>query len=136
MSVSPPLALRKAIISRLASNSALVAALGGVKIYDEAPRAAEPPYVLFAETQMRDWSTSDSSGAEIIFVLSAVSSQRGGREPLDIGESVVELLDEAPIALDGHHLVDLRYLSGVTRREQNGRFARVDLRFRAAIERL
>jgi hypothetical protein len=134
MSVSPVVALRKAIVARLAGDGALVAALGGAKVYDEAPRAAEPPYVLFAETQTRDWSSTESQGAETLLVLSVISVQRGLREALDTGERLVALLDEAPLVLDGHHLVDLRHLSSATRREQSGRFARVDLRFRATTE--
>jgi hypothetical protein len=136
MGMSPAVALRKAIILRLASDSALTAALGGAKVYDEAPRAVEPPYVLFAETQTRDWSTTLSPGAEQLLMLSVISKQRGTREALDLAERLVALLDEAPLVLDGHHLVDLRHLSSATRREQNGRFARVDLRFRATTEAL
>ncbi len=136
MSASPAVALRKAILLRLAGDTALVAVLGGAKFYEEAPRGTEPPYVLFAETQRRDWSTTLSPGAEHLLVLSAISVQRGTREALDIAERLVALLDEAPLALEGHHLVDLRHLSQATRREQNGRFARVDLRFRATTETL
>lgn len=134
MSASPVVALRKAILLRLSTDSSLVAALGGAKIYDEAPRGAEPPYVLFAETRMRDWSTSESRGAEQLLVISAISIQRGVREALDIAQRLVELLDEAPLVLQDHHLVDLRHLASETKREQNGRLARVDLRFRATTE--
>jgi hypothetical protein len=134
MGVSPVIALRKAILSYLSGDAALVTALGGAKFYDEAPRSAEPPYVVFAETQIRDWSTSESSGAEQFVVLSAISLQRGVREALDIARRLVELLDEAPLVLSDHHLVDLRHLASETRREQNGRFARVNLRFRATTE--
>lgn len=134
MSASPVISLRKAIVARLSSDAGLVAALGGAKIHDEAPRAIEPPYVLFAETQMRDWSTPESHGAEQFLTLSVVSTQRGVREALTIAQRVVELLDEAPLALEGHHLVDLRHLAIETRREQNGRLARANLRFRATTE--
>jgi hypothetical protein len=135
MSLSPAIALRKAIRARLSGDAALVAALGGAKVYDEAPRGAEPPYVLFSETQIRDWSASETRGAEQLFVISAISTQRGASEALDIAERVVDLLDEAPLVLQDHRLVDLRHLASETKREQNGRFARVNLRFRATTER-
>ncbi len=134
MSASPVVALRKAIVARLAANAALSGALGGGKIYDEAPRGVDPPYVLFADAQMRDWSTTLSRGAEQFLVLSVISTQRGSREGLDIAQRIVDLLDEAQPVLDGHDLVDLRFLSIETRREQNGRLARVNLRFRAVTE--
>lgn len=134
MSASPVVALRKAIIARLSTDAALLAALSGAKIYDEAPRAIEPPYLLFADTQMRDWSTPESQGAEQFSTLSVISTQRGSREALDIAQRVVELLNEASLAVEGHHLVDLRHLALETRREHNGRLARVNLRFRATTE--
>lgn len=134
MSASPVVALRKAIVAHVANDAAFVAALGGAKIFDEAPRNVEPPYILFVNAQMRDWSAQDTRGAEQFFVLSVVSTQRGTREALDIAGTLADLLDEAPLALDGHHLVDLRFMSSETRREQNGRFARVDPRFRAVTE--
>jgi hypothetical protein len=135
MSLSPAIALRKAIRARLSGDAALVAVLGGAKVYDEAPPGVEPPYVLFAETQIRDWSTSEARGAEQLFVISAISTQRGASEALGVAERLVDLLDEAPLALQDHRLVDLRHLASETRREQNGRFARVNLRFRATTER-
>lgn len=136
MSASPVVALRKAILAHLAGDAALAGALGGAKVYDEAPRDVEPPYVLFADAQMRDWSTTSSRGAEQFLALSAISTQRGSRQALDIAQRIVDLLDEAPLVLDGHDLVDLRFLTIETRREQNGRLARVNLRFRATTERV
>lgn len=134
MSTSPVVALRKAILAHLTADAAFVAALGGAKAFDEAPRNVEPPYVVFADAQMRDWSAQLSRGAEQFLVLSVFSTQRGVREALDIGQRIIDLLDEAPLALLGHTLVDLRFVAIETRREQNGRFARVNLRFRATTE--
>ena len=136
MSASPIIALRTAMLARLVADAGLVAALGGSKIFDEAPRNAEPPYVLFAEAQMRDWSAQLMRGAEQFLTLSVISTQRGVREALDIAQMIVLLLDEAPLALVGHTLIDLRFLAIETKREQNGRFARVNLRFRATTEYL
>jgi hypothetical protein len=134
MSASPIIALRKAIIACLLSDARLTTMLNGQKVFDEAVRASEAPYVAFAEAQMRDWSAQLSRGAEQFLILSIYSTQRGVREALDIGQRIVDLLDEAPLALEGHSLVDLRFLAMESKREQNGRFARVNLRFRAITE--
>ena len=134
MSVAPVTALRRAIRSALLADSALLAQLGGPKVYDEVPSGTAAPYVVFADTQWRDWSASLSRGAEQIFVLAVWSTQRGLREALDIGERVVELLDEAPLVLSGAALVDLRFQQLETKRDATGRFARVNLRFRATTE--
>jgi hypothetical protein len=134
MSASPVLALRKAMLASLSAEPDLTSLLGGPKIFDEAPRSAEPPYVIFADAQLRDWSSQLSTGAEQFVVISIYSTQRGVREAIDIGQRIVDLLNEAPLALQGHRLIDLRFLAMETRREQNGRFARVNLRFRATTE--
>lgn len=136
MSLSPVLALRKAILARLAGGATLTTALGAAKIFEEAPRNVEPPYVIFAEAQMRDWSAQDSRGAEQFLTLSVVSTARGSVEGLALAQMVIALLDEAPLALIDHALVDLRHLTTETKRDQSGRFARVNLRFRATTEEL
>jgi hypothetical protein len=136
MSVSPILALRKAARARLIADAALGAALGGPKIFDEAPRAAEPPYVLFADAQMRDWSALSSRGAEQFLNLTVVSPQRGLGEGLAIAQQIIDLLDEAGLSLAGHALIDLRFVSLDARRDPNGRLARVLILFRATTEYL
>lgn len=136
MSGSPILALRKAIIARLVANATLVDALGGAKIYDEAPRGAETPYALFTDAQMRDWSAQSSRGAEQYLTLAVVTTQRGISGALGVAQQIINLLDEAPLTLVGHALVDLRFVSLETKRDQNGRFARVVMTFRAVTEYL
>jgi hypothetical protein len=134
MSASPIIALRTAIIAFLVADARLVSMLGGPKLFDEAARPAEAPYVVCAEAQLRDWSTQLSRGAEQFLLLSVYSTQRGAREALDIAQRIVDLLDEAPLALQAHTLVDLRFVAMESKREHNGRFARVNLRFRATTE--
>jgi predicted oxidoreductase len=136
MSTSSVTALRKAIHVKLAGASALVTALGGTKIFDEAPRNVDPPYLTFADTQLRDWSSSLSRGAEHLFVIAVWSAERGTREAIEIGNSVIGLLDDAMLDLDGYKLVNLRFVQFETKREANGRFARVNLRFRATTEEI
>ena len=135
MSASPVIALRKAIRAYLFADAGFAAALGQ-KLYDEAPRGAEPPYALFGEAQLRDWSADLSPGAEQLFTIGVTSTMRGLSEALELAQRIADLLDEAALTLQEHRLVDLRFLSMETRRDQNGRFARVNLRFRAPTEHL
>lgn len=136
MSASPVIALRKAIRTRLLADVTLTATLGGDKVYDEAPRNADPPYALFVDSQMRDWSAGASRGAEQFLTLAVVTTVRGVSGALDVAQRIADLLDEAPLTLDDHALIDLRFQSMETRRDQSGRFARVNLRFRATTENL
>lgn len=132
MSVSAILALRKAIRSHLGAQSALMQRIAGV--FDEPPASAAHPYVVFGDAQARDWSASLSRGVEQFVVLHVWSTQRGLAEALAIAQDLAGSLDEAPLDVEGHRLIDLRFLSLETRRDNAGRFARASLRFRAALE--
>lgn len=136
MTASPIIALRGAIRSRLLKDPALVAALGGPRIYEEAPRGAETPYALFSDAEMRDWSTTSSRGAEQFLTLVIISTERGLGPALGAAQQIVDLLDDAPLTLQGHALVDLRFVSMNTKRDTSGRFARVAMLFRATTEYL
>lgn len=136
MSASPTIALRKAIRDHLLADATLASLLGGARVFDEAPRGTEPPYVTFGDARARDWSTATDIGAEHAIVLDAWSSQHGAREALAIAERARELLDDAALTPTGHHLVSLRFVQLETRRENQGRFARASLRFRAVTEAL
>ena len=131
---SAVIALRKAVRLRLAGDAALVALLGGPKVYDTAPRDALTPYVTFGEALARDLSTSVYPGLEHILTLHVWSTQGGAREGLTIADRVIALLDDAALTLDAHRLVNLRFTSLETVHEDVGRFVRVTLKFRAVTE--
>lgn len=136
MSASPVISLRKAVRALLLADPALLASLGAPAIYDEAPREAVPPYVAYGDSSARDWSTNSDRGTEQFLVIEVWSLQRGLREALDIAARVTALLDDQPLALDNHRLINLRLVSMETRREANGRFVRAAIRLRAVTEAL
>ncbi len=136
MTASPVIALRRAVRASLLADATLVDALGGQRVYEEAPRGAETPYALFTDAEMRDWSTTLSRGAEQFFTLAVISTERGLGPALGVAHQIVDLLDDAPLTLEGHRLVDLRFVSMNTKRDATGRFARVAMIFRATTEYL
>lgn len=136
MKSSPVIALRRAVRARLLGDDALIAALGGPRIYEEAPRGAETPYAVFAEAEMRDWSTTLSPGAEQFFTVAVISTERGLGLALSVAQEIVNLLDDASLTLEGHALVDLRFVSMNTKRDASRRFARAAALFRATTEYL
>ena len=105
---SPILALRAAIRTRLVADPALLGLLGGPRVYDEAPRGIEPPYVIFGDVTAEDWSTGDVPGHRQALSLVVWSSQGGDSEALGIVGELAALLADAPLVLDGHRLVLLR----------------------------
>ena len=124
-------ALRAAIHDALTANAALTTLLGGPKIYDEPPRAAAFPYVTLGETRIADFSTGTESTEEHQLMLHAWSRQGGHKEAHLIAGALLQALDDAPLALTGHTLVNLRFAVADIRREADGRTYHAAVRFRA-----
>jgi hypothetical protein len=127
-------ALRAAIHTALTGHAPLLAILGGPKIYDEPPATAALPYVTLGEARVSDYSAGDEPGEEHQLTLHAWSRQGGHREAHIIAGTLLQALDDAPLAPAGHHLVNLRFSLADIRREADGRTYHAVLRFRAVTE--
>ena len=127
-------ALRAAVHGALAADPALMSVLGGPKIYDEPPPGAAFPYVTLGEARVADFSTGSESAAEHQLTLHAWSRQGGHREAHVIAGAVLNALDDAPLALADHRLVNLRFSVADIRREADGRTYHALVRFRAVTE--
>lgn len=131
---APAVDLQKAVFEALNGDAELVAVLGGAKISDHAPANISFPYVTFGRTSIYDWSTGTESGTEQLFTLHVWSKAKGKKESLDIMEIVKARLDQAPLALDGHHLVNLRLEFAEARYDDDLAVHHGLLRFRAVTE--
>ena len=129
-------ALRAAIYEALIADSALTALLGGPNVYDEPPRLASFPYVTLGETRVSDFSAGGESSLEHQLTLHAWSRQGGHREAHLITGALLQALDDAPLTLAGHHLVNLRFSLADVRRESDGRTYHAIVRFRAMTDKL
>jgi hypothetical protein len=127
-------ALRAAICGALKNDSPLIALLGGAKIYDEPPRDATLPYVTLGDTVTADASTATEPGEEHTLTLHIWSRQGGHKEAHVIAGAVLEALADAPLALDGHRLANLRFVVADVRREADGRTYHGVVRLRAVTE--
>jgi Protein of unknown function (DUF3168) len=127
-------ALRAAVHDALIADAALLSLLGGPKVYDEPPRAAAFPYVTLGETRVADYSTGTEQAEEHQLVLHAWSRQGGTREAHLIAGALLTALDDAPLTLAEHTLVNLRFAVADIRREADGRTYHALVRFRAVTE--
>jgi Protein of unknown function (DUF3168) len=127
-------ALRAAIRDALTADAALTSLLGGPKVYDEPPRAAAFPYVTLGEARVADYSTGSESGEEHQLTLHAWSRQGGHREAHLIAGALLPALDDAPLTMAGHALVNFRFSVADVRREADGRTYHALVRFRAVTE--
>ena len=127
-------ALRAAIHRALITDTALLAALGGPRIYDEPPREAAFPFVTLGEARISDVSADDAPTQEHQLTLHAWSRQGGHKEAHVITGALLQALDDAPLAPSGHRLVNLRFALADIRREPDGRTYHALVRFRAVTE--
>jgi len=127
-------ALRAAIHDALSADGALTAALGGQRVYDAPPRGAAFPYVTLGEARLVDASSDGGETQEHLLTLHAWSRQGGHKEAHGIAGALLQALDDAPLAPDGHRLVNLRFSIADIRREADGRTYHAVVRFRAVTE--
>ena len=131
----PILALRAAILARLQPDAALAGLMGGiVRLYDGPPRAAEPIYAVYGDAVARDQSCDGVRGHEQEAALVVFAIPGSARSALLAAERIAALLDEADLALDGHHLVNLRITAAESARDDRTGLARATLRLRAVTE--
>ncbi len=132
---SPVLALRQAILAAAAADLPLKALMGGsLRLYDEPPRGAEPVYALFGDVTAADWSTDFDRGHEQDLAIVVWSEPGGARLALAAAERFAAILDDAPLPLDGHRLVNLRTTELVSARDKDTGLTRATLSLRAVTE--
>ena len=132
---SPVLALRRAILDAAAADAELTALMGGSpRLHDEPPRGAEPLYALFGDVTAKDWSTDLDRGHEQDLGIVVWAERGSARTALAVAERLAAILDDAPLVLDGHRLVNLRVTEIAARRDRDTQLTRVALRLRAVTE--
>jgi hypothetical protein len=131
----PILALRRAILQAAEGDAELAALMGGrVRLHDEPPRAASPVYALFGEATASDWSTGSDRGHEHDAALVVWAAEGSARSGLLAAERLASLVDDRPLALEGHRLVSLRVTAVTSSRDESTGLARVTIRLRAVTE--
>ncbi len=130
----PVLALREAVVARLAGDATLSGMLGGARLYDEPPRGITGVYAVLSDTRLRDWSTGSDHGHEQDFSIGVWAHEGGARSALKAVARIEALLHEAALVLDGHRLVNLRVTGSDTRRDERANRSRIVLRLRAVTE--
>lgn len=133
---APAGALQRAVFQALDGDAALVALMGGQRVFDGAPAGTSFPYLTFGRTSVYDWSTDTERGTEQLFSLHVWSRAKGRRETQDIMERIETRLAEGLEALDGHHLVNLRLEFSETRFDEDLSVQHGLMRFRAVLEAL
>jgi hypothetical protein len=127
-------ALRMGMQAAMLAHAPLLAKLGGAHVFEEVPRGAQPPFVTFSTIDTRDRSDFGLRAHEHFVTLEVRTNSRARGLAEAIVEEIEVALDDAPVVLAGHALIDLRLESWVIQRD--GVFFGARLRFRAATEPL
>jgi hypothetical protein len=134
---SPILALRRAVLDAATGDAELTSLMGGaLRLYDEPPRGSEPVYAVFGDATAQDWSTDTDRGHEQDLSIVVWSERGSARAALAAAERFAALLDDAPLALAGHRLVNLRVTEISTGRDKDTQLSRITLHLRAVTERM
>jgi hypothetical protein len=132
---SPILALRRAILDRAAIDAELLGLMGGaLRLYDEPPRATTAIYALFGDVKAADWSTDFDRGHEQDISLVVWAERGSARDALAAAERLAAILDDAPLSLDGHRLINLRVTEIASARDRESQLIRATIRLRAVTE--
>ena len=126
--------LQKAIYSGLQANTVVTGLLGGQRIFDDVPQRTELPYLTLGQSTVSDWSTGTDAGTEHVLTIHAWSRADGRREAHELMEAVRSVLHDAPLALEGHVLVNLLHERSEARREPDGETIHGIVRLRAVTE--
>ena len=132
--IQPGLDVQQAMKSTLASRPALNTLLGGAYVYDELPRGATAPYVLFTTIETRDWSVADQKAHENFVTLEINSKSRSRAQAQNIAQEIELALEGASLSLVDNNLINLRCVFISAARQKSADYFSATMRFRAATE--
>ncbi len=133
MSTSAGWSVQKSIVQALKSDVALGVLLSG-KVFDDVPQRSTYPFVSMGNAIDRDWSTSSESGSEHILTLHVWSKASGKKQCFEIISEVKRVLHDQALVVEGHQLVNLRYVFSDARLDPDGVTYHGIVRFRAVTE--
>ncbi|OJY39644.1 MAG: hypothetical protein BGP06_12735 [Rhizobiales bacterium 65-9] len=126
--------LQAAIRAHLIADADFLAALGGPKLFDGAPRGTAFPYVTLGPASQGDWSDGEVTGADVALTLNVWSRAAGKREAWAIVGLMMRLLHDATLTLPTRRLVTLSAVFAEVRRESDSITERGVLRLSALVE--
>lgn len=125
---------QKAVFQALGGDAPLVEALGGPRIYVNAPANVAFPHITFGRTSVLDWSTGAESATEHLFTLHIWSKAPDGAEAEEIMERARYRLAGQTLLLEDGAAVGMHLEFAEVRYDENMAIHHGMLRFRAVID--
>jgi len=129
------LALQKAAVAALKSDSAITA-LVGMRVYDQPPQGAQRPYIRIGGIEPRPLRSDCGRAAAITFGIEAHSRPvKSGRvEATKCAEAIVAALESAPLTVTGFTLVRLHWLTQDVTQDSDGQSYTAIVAFSAILD--
>jgi hypothetical protein len=128
-------ALQSAVFVALSADETMRSLLGTPpRIYDDVPPNPAFPYAVLGDGTETNFDTATEESSEHLFAVAAWSQGGGHAESKSIADAIRFRLNNATLSLDGHALVDLRFLDCDYARQTDGETYSATLRFRAVTE--
>lgn len=89
-------------------------------VYDKVPDGAAMPYVTLGEDTAVDWSTKLEAGQEVTHTLHVWSDYNGMKEAKQIMDTIIRVLTETPLTVEGFFVVMARLDMMETMRDPEG----------------
>jgi hypothetical protein len=132
---SASFALQKAIFAALSADENIRDIVDDPpRVFDHVPRSSALPYIVVGDDRTRDWSTATEPGSEHALTIHVWSRAPGHREARVAADAVIAALNGAALAVEGHTLIDLRWLDTELAKEADGETLHARVRFRAVLE--
>ena len=126
-------ALQSAVFAGLTADATLQSLID-TRLYDAVPLNPTFPYVVLGDGKETNADTATEEGSEHQFVVTVWSQGGGHQESKSIANAVRFRLNNATLSLDGHALVDMRFLNCDYARQTDGQTYSATLSFRAVTE--
>jgi hypothetical protein len=135
-------AVRAAIITTLRADSALQTATGATpaRVWNHVPQTEweKPnaaglflPYVVVMGSIGTHFDTKTSDGMEQTVNIHSFSRGRGEKEINDMGEAIIDAIDQVALTVTGHDLVELVFDNHISMLEDDGLTYHLVQRFKA-----
>ncbi|MFV2093451.1 MAG: DUF3168 domain-containing protein [Hyphomicrobiales bacterium] len=134
MSAAAAWELQTALYQTLSTDTALVALLGGARVYDDVPPGADFPYVVIGENLNRDWSTGSDTGDEHGLTIHTWSRAAGRKQSLDLIAAIRAALDTGTLTLSQNRVVNLGFEFAQTRLDGDAQTIHGVIRYRVVTE--
>ncbi|MBS0278638.1 MAG: DUF3168 domain-containing protein [Proteobacteria bacterium] len=128
-------ALQSAVFAALCADETMQSLVGvPPRLYDAVPPNPVFPYAVLGDGSETNAGTATEESSEHILTLTAWSQNGGHAESKSIADAIRFRLNNATLSLDGHALVDLRFVDCDYARQTDGETYSAKLRFRAVTE--